>query len=477
MAKRLIILGAGPAGYVAALKASAAGLNVTLIGTHDTGGTCLQRGCVPTKTLISSCEVLEKIRRADHYGIRLSGTATPDWTGLRQRMAKVVTTMTGGVTGLLAQRGVTQVPGRARFVDRHTVELADSTRLQADYFLICTGSEPLRPSLFPFDGERIAASEDVLNWEYLPKSLVIVGGGVIACEFAFIFQTLGVDVTVIEAVDRPLPGEDRDISMLMAREMRKRKIRFVPSAVVDNVTLDTDSVACHQNGSQIAAAERVLVAIGRRPHTAGLQLESAGVRTGRRGEIEVDGVMRTSTPAIYAAGDVTAQLMLAHMAYAQAGVAVDHMLGRKPHGLITDNIPRVTFTLPEVASVGITEQAARDRGLDVLCGTFDFRALGKAHAMGELAGTVKVVANASNRQLLGVHMLGAHSGEMIHEAAIVLNRGGTVDEICSTVHAHPTLSEAILEAAEAVFGAATHKPIQAPAAQDIAHDNPRRLIV
>ncbi|MFA7592390.1 MAG: dihydrolipoyl dehydrogenase [Thiohalobacteraceae bacterium] len=477
MAKRLVILGAGPAGYVAALKASAGGLDVTLIGTHDTGGTCLQRGCVPTKTLVSSCDVLDKIQRADQYGIHVNGTATPDWPSQQRRMAKVVATMTGGITGLLTQRGVTQIPGYARFVDRHTVELTDSTRLHADYFLICTGSAPLQPSLFPFDGERVAVSDDVLKWDHLPKSLVIVGGGVIACEFAFIFQMLGVDVTVIEATDRPLPGEDRDISMLMAREMRKRRIRFVPSAMVDHVELQADSVVCHQNGSQLAAAERVLVAIGRRPHTEGLQLEAAGIRTGGRGEIEVDGVMQTSASAIYAAGDVTAQLMLAHMAYAQAGVAVDHMLGKKPHGLLTDNIPRVTFTHPEVASVGITEQTARDRGLNVLCGTFDFRALGKAHAMGELVGTVKVVGNADNRQLLGVHMMGAHSAEMIHEAVIVLNRGGTVDEICSTVHAHPTLSEAILEAAEAVFGAATHKPFQALASQDIAHDNPGRLAV
>jgi len=459
MAKKIIIIGAGPAGYVAALHASAEGAQVTLIGTQDTGGTCLKRGCIPTKTLISSCELLDNIHRAKQFGIKLDGTASPDWVGLRLRIEKVVSTMVAGVNGLLTQRSVEQVTGHARFVDPHTVEVDAGQRFSADAILICTGSRPMKPAMFPFDGQRVATSDDALQWETLPQSLVIVGGGVIACEFAFIFRSLGVEVSVIEATDRPLPTEDRTISTLISREMRKRRIKFIPSSMVEQLDVDENNISCLQNNTLLVTAERALIAIGRIPVSDKLGLDTVDVLTGSRGEIPVDRFMQTTTPSIYAAGDVTGQLMLAHAASAQGRLAIDHILGKDPQPLVMENIPRVTFTHPEVASVGITEQVAQARDINIRCGSFDLRALGKAHAMGELAGTVKVVADAHTRRLLGVHMAGAHSAEMIHEAAVLMNRNGTVEDICNTVHAHPTLSEAVMEAAEATFGFAIHKAL------------------
>jgi len=477
MIKKLVIVGAGPAGYVAALQASAAGLRVTLVGTQDAGGTCLQRGCIPTKTIIASCELLDKLKHAKQFGIDLQGNATPNWPSQRLRIDKVVSTMADGIGGLLSQRGVEQIPGRARFLDARTIEVDGTTRIRGDAVLICTGSIPTSPALFPFDGVRVATSDDVLKWPDLPKSLVVIGGGVIACEFAFIFSALGVEVSVIEATDRPLPAEDADVSTIITREMRKRRIRFVPSAMVEKLDISNAAVSCYQDGRLLAAAERALVAVGRRPNTAGLGLAAAGVNVGGRGEILVDRYMRTNIPGIYAAGDVTAQLMLAHAASAQAHVAVQHILDKKPRPLVIENIPRVTFTRPEVASTGLTEEAARQRGFGVRCGTFDFRALGKAHAIGEIAGMVKVVADADSRTLLGMHMVGAHCAELIHEAAIVLNRNGTVDEIIDTVHAHPTLSEAVQEAAESVFGFANHKPLTHSTIQDNAYELFRKVPV
>lgn len=476
MARSLIIIGAGPAGYVAALKAAAAGLAVSLIGTQDPGGTCLQRGCIPTKTLIAGCEVLEKFREARQFGIDVEGSVTVNWPAQRLRIDKVVGIMAGGIDALLKQRGVTQIPGRARLADARTVEIDGNTQVSAYAILICTGSVPSVPKQFHVDGQRIATSDEALHWDSLPESLVIIGGGVIACEFAFIFQSLGVAVCVVEAEDRPLPTEDAAVSAVINREMRKRRIRFLPSSLVGTMEIDDDAVRCYQDGKLLVCAERALVAIGRRPNTAGLGLDAVGVLPGDRGGIHVDDHMQTSVPGIYAAGDVTAGLMLAHAASAQACVAVEHIIGGNPEALVTENIPRVTFTRPEVASAGLSEAEARRRGFDVSCGNFDFRALGKAHATGDIAGLVKVVADAANGRLLGVHMVGSHCAEMIHEAAVILRRSGTVEDICTTVHAHPTLSEAMHEAAESVFGTATHKPLVRQTAQDTAHESCSRKI-
>ncbi len=461
MPEHVIIIGAGPAGYVAALEASDLGARVTLVGTHDTGGTCLHRGCIPTKTLIASCKVLTQARKAGEYGLVLEGSVRPDWGALRERMDRVVNTNVRGIGELLRNRSVSLVEGHGRVLrgdDGRTRVEVDGQRLEPGRVLLCSGSRPAIPPAFPMDGERIGCSDDVLGWESLPRSVVIVGGGVIASEFAFILAAMDVEVTIVEMADRPLPAEDTEVSKIIAREMKKRRIRFLPGMTIDDVRCDDDGVSLRGDGKEMARAERVVVAVGRAPVTAGMGLEHMGLSMGRRGEVMVDEFMRTGVEGLYAAGDVTGQCMLAHAASAQARVAVRHMLGREGHGYVNEHIPRVTFTDPEVASVGLTEQQARERYGDIRVGRFDLRALGKAHALGELSGFVKLIAHPTSRQVLGAHMVGAHAGELIQEPATLLANGCDMEMMVTAVHAHPTLAEALQEAAEDTLGQALHKP-------------------
>ncbi|MGH8670960.1 MAG: dihydrolipoyl dehydrogenase [Burkholderiales bacterium] len=453
----LIIIGGGPAGYVAALHASARGARVTLIEAKELGGTCLNRGCIPTKTLISACSLMEKLRSASRFGIDIQGEIAWKWRDVQANMDKVVGTLVKGVGGLLSNRRVEFIHGHARLTDRRTVEIAGHGMVSGDFILICSGSRAARPPIFPFDGCRVVTSDELLKWDSLPLSLAIIGEGIIACEFAFALKALGTDVTMIGMEDRPLPTLDSDISTLVAREMKKRGIRFIGGSVVDGLDINADQVEISARGIPLACAERALVCVGRVPNSDRLNLEAINLITGPRGEIRVDEFMRTSVPGVYAAGDVTGGVMLAHAASAQAKLAVDHMLGNAPATIDEMTIPWAIFTSPEIACVGMAELAAKKRGIEVRCGKFDIRGLGKAQAIGELAGTVKVVADANTRRLLGVHIIGPHATDLIHEAVLLIGNGLPTECLVRTIHAHPTLSEAVLEATEDVFGQATHK--------------------
>ena len=294
----------------------------------------------------------------------------------------------------------------------------------------------------------------------LPKSLMIIGEGVIACEFAFIFQSLGVSVNMLGMAERPLPMLDHDISRTIAREMKKRRIQFKSGKAVTQLKKDNQQWVAYHQQEELVKAERVLVCTGRIPNSANLKLDEAFVRYDERGEIQVDQFMRTTSANIYAAGDVTGGLMLAHAASAQAKIAISHMLGMTCKKYQPQYVPLAVFTQPEVATVGLTEQRAIGQGLDIAVGTFDMRALGKAHAMGEISGNIKLVVDRTSQQLLGAHMVGANVTEMIHEVALIISQQGYVDEITSTIHAHPTLSEGLAEAAEDVFSQADHKPLK-----------------
>lgn len=458
----IVILGGGPAGYVGALHAAAAGARVTLIEAGGLGGTCLHRGCIPTKTLVSACSLLDKIRRAADFGIRVEGTIIPQWSDLQSNVFRVVETMEQGVDGLLADRDVEVISGFGEVVNNRTVRVANYGTVTGDYLLLCTGSKPARPRTFPFDGQRVLTSDELFHWETLPRSLAIIGESIVACEFAFIFDSLGVEVTVVGMEPRPAPLLDADLSTLIAREMRKKGIEFSGGAPVEKLVVDGEQVRVLQAGQEVCCSERALVCVGRVPNTQGLNLEAVGVKIGARAEILVDEFMQTSAPGIYAAGDVTGRMMLAHAASAQARLAVDHMLGRSPEALDDTAIPWAIFTSPEIGCVGLTEEAARQRGFEVSCGKFDMRGLGKAQAMGELSGMVKVVADAQSKRLLGVHIMGAHASDMIHQAVVLLKQGARVDDLLGAIHAHPTLSEAVAEAAEDVFGQAIHKTLKAP---------------
>ncbi len=468
MSKHIAILGGGPAGYVAASHAAALGARVTLIDPHPLGGTCLHRGCIPTKTLVEVCNLLDKIRRADSYGLSIAGPIEADWPRLRDKASRVIDMLGRGIDGLMADRKVEHIQGFGRIVNGRTVSVEGAGPIHADAVLISTGSSPIRPASMAVDGNRIVTSDDLLRWDDLPRSLLIVGDGVVACEFAFIMQTLGVEVTLAAMGDRPLPFLDHEIANVVAREMRKRGIEFLDSSAVERLEIGAEGVTAYVEGRPHASAERALVAVGRRANSAGMGLEEAGVRLGGRGEIVTDATMRTNLDGLYAVGDVNGRLALAHAASAQARLAVDHALGLEPEPLNEEIIPWAVFTMPEIGSVGLSEQAARAQGHAVSCGRFDLRGLGKAQAMGELTGMAKVVADRISGRLLGLHLIGAHASDMVHEGAVLLRQGATIHAITHTVHAHPTLSEAILEAAEDCLGQAVHKPMKREEVQHVS---------
>ena len=339
--------------------------------------------------------------------------------------------------------------------------LSDGEQIPVDRLLLCSGSNPHRPKDFPFDGDSVCTSDELWQWKDLPKSLMVVGEGVIACEFAFIFKSMGIDVDMLGMIDKPLPTMDQSISTIISREMKKQKIRFKGGKSVASLRKEGGLWQAYDNDKQmLASAERVLVCTGRVPNTEALDLQDSHIKCDDRGAILVDNFMQTSSPNIYAAGDVTGGIMLAHAASAQAKLAIAHMMHLPCHPYDIHAIPSAVFTTPEVAAVGLTEKEANDKGIAISVGTFDMRSLGKAHAMGEIAGSIKLIAGTSNRRLLGAHMVGANVTEIIHEAVLVISQQGSVDEILNTVHAHPTLSEAVLEAAEDIFDQACHKPMK-----------------
>lgn len=476
MSIHIAIIGGGPAGYVAALHARDLGAEVTLITGNDLGGTCLWRGCIPTKTLVASSKVLMQARRADQFGLKLEGRIEPDWQAMKDRAGRIVENSAKGIEALLRNRGVQLIAEDACFVEGGRLTTT-STVVSADRYLLCTGSKPFVPRGIELDGKQVGSSDDVLNWSSLPKSVLIIGGGVIACEFAFILNALGTQVTLVERLAGPLPGEDRDVQQLILREMKKRKIRFIAGTSIERLDTGGELVRCFSKGECLVEAERVVVAVGRKPNTFGLGLENLAIALGERGEVAVDEHMMTTVPGVYAAGDVAGGLMLAHNASFQGRVAVNHMLGVVPDSVRGQQIPRVTFTDPEVASIGLTEQAARDLDIEVAAGRFDLRSLGMAQALGELAGFAKVVVDRKTGVIVGIHIVGAHASEMINEASVLLNQEARVSVLAHAVHAHPTLSEALVEAAEAALGQAIHQlqPVSKPTREP--HNEPRQLSV
>ncbi|MFA5898178.1 MAG: dihydrolipoyl dehydrogenase [Hyphomicrobium sp.] len=458
--REIVILGGGPAGYVAASHAAAHGARVILVDPKPLGGTCLNQGCIPTKVLVESCGLLEKVKRADAFGLQLDGAVSADWAALNRRAASIIAMLGQGIERLMQDRRVICMRGYGSFVDANTIRVDDDI-LRPDAILVCTGSVPHAEPQFNVDHEVIGTSDDLLAWESLPKSLMIVGSGIIACEFAFILDSLGVEVTVLASGSRLMSWADKDISLVMQREMRKRNIQVELNCRVQSLTHTAIGVNAFASGKVVTSAERALVAVGRKPNTDSLGLANAGVLTNGQGEIVVDDVLRTNVPRIYAAGDVNGRSGLAHAASAQAKLAVDHMLGRD-FALISDRaIPVAVFTNPEIAWVGRTEEEARADGIAVSSGRFDLRGLGRAHALGEISGFAKVVVDQNTGDLVGMHIIGPHASEMVHEGALVLQRKGKAAELFHTVHAHPTVSEGILEAVEDALGQATHKPLSA----------------
>jgi len=458
---RLTIIGAGPGGYVAALKAAQLGAQVTVIEDTEVGGTCLNKGCIPTKALVASAEVLHKAKNLQDYGIELNGEVSPNLSKIMDRKNKVVSTQIKGIRSLFKSWGVSLVEGRGMMLTPEKVEVQkrDNTIeiIETDKIIIATGSRPAQIPIFPFDGEHILSSDDALNLKSIPKSLIIIGAGVIGCEFACIFSELGSDVTMVEMMPRAVLTEDPEISEILERELKKKKIKLLTGIMVERAEGMHDGIHVHLSNGKEIVAEKLLVSIGRTLNTENIGLEAIGIKKGARGEILVNEKMETNIDGIYAVGDATGGMLLAHTASKQGIVAACNACGKEMR-YDSSVVPAAIFTSPEIGSVGLREHHASEKGIKIKTGRFPFRALGKAHAMGEIAGMIKVIADADTDKVLGVHIIGPHASDLVHEGALAIKAGLTIKEVAEMIHAHPTLAEGLMEAAEDVHGEAIHSP-------------------
>lgn len=464
----LVILGGGTGGYVAAIRAARVGMRVAVVERDRLGGTCLHRGCIPSKALLRSADVLHTVRQAESYGLQV-GAVGVDWAAVCRRKDRIVAGLHTGVQGLLKKAGVTVFAGTGTLMAPSIfapsgwlrVELAggEMEKLEPEYMIIATGSRPRRLGI-SIDGVHTFTSDEALASTRLPRSAVIIGGGAIGMEWASLYRDFGADVTVVEMLDCILPLEDADVAAEMQRQMEQRGVR-----ILTGVAVAPDSVRVGDGGVRLTArrgaegtelaAEMLLVSVGRAPNSDGIGLENCEQLRVENGYIQVDEYGRTGQPGIYAIGDVVGGA-LAHVAAHQGIVAVEHMQGLDPHPLRPEQVPRCTYTRPEVASVGLTEAEARRRDLSVRVGKFPFRAIGKAQVLGEADGFAKLVVDAGSGTLLGAHLIGPQVTDLISEAALAQLLNATAWELSVTVHPHPTLSEIFGEAALAVQGRAIH---------------------
>ena len=468
MSKHIAILGAGPGGYVAAIRAAQLGARVTVVEQQALGGVCLNWGCIPSKALLSVIELGDKLKKAEDLGILLPGPPRYDLARMVARKNKVVASLVKGIATLFNAWKIEVVEGRGVLTDARTIVVTakDGTQrqVQADAILIATGSSWPQLAQFPVDGNTIITSKQALDLESAPPRMIILGAGVEGCECASLFSGLGTQVTMVELQSAVLPLEDEEVSVLMARELKKRGVDVRTGTTIQEAQMRDGLVVAHLKDGSTVEAEMLLVSIGRGFQSRDIGAERAGIALGRRGEILVDDRMETNVPGVYAIGDVVGKAMLAHVASAQGKVAVENIMGH-PAKIRYDVIPAGIFTLPEVGRVGLTERQAREQALAagrdpeqaVTVGRFRYAALGKAQATGDITGLFKVIADAATGRVLGAHIVGAHAADLIHEAALAMETGATVSQIARMIHAHPTLAEGFGEALEDVEGCAIHQ--------------------
>lgn len=458
----IAILGAGPGGYVAALRAAQLGARVTVVEEGQLGGICLNVGCIPTKALLRSAEVYRTLQHAEAFGLHVEGQVRPDWPAIQARKERIVRQLVGGVGVLLRKAGVQVIQGRARFATPRMLEVTTADGVQgveAHSTVIATGSRPAQLPLPGMDLPGVIDSTTALALEDLPRRLLIIGGGAIGVEFADIFGAFGVQVTIVEMLSNLLPLMDADLGQSLARTMAQRGVQVVLDSRLSRIDAANDGLRATIDtpGGQLSLeTDRVLIAVGRQPNTEQLDLAVVGVHSEKAG-IPVDAQMRTNVPAVYAVGDVTGGIQLAHVASEGGKVAVEAALGRTS-SLDLKTIPNCVYTNPEIASVGLTEKQAREAGHDIQVGRFPLRVSGKALTYGEIDGFVKVVSEKRFGEVLGLHIVAPHASDLIHEGGLALALEATLDELASTVHGHPTLGEAIHEAVLAPGEGAIHLP-------------------
>lgn len=453
-----MIIGGGPGGYTAGIRAAMKGAKTAVVEARELGGVCLNRGCIPSKALIASATQYHRMKHAGEFGITLTAPPVYDWPAMLKRKDKVVSTMTGGIGQLFKSHGVEHVAGFGRISGPNEVSVVDDagkeTRLEAKNIIVATGSRSLSLPAFPIDGKRILTSDHLLELAHLPEKMLIIGAGVIGCEWAFMLSMLDVQVEMVEMLDHALPMEDEHCSTLIERELKKLKVKLHTKTRVESVTPGPEGVQAKLSSGEMINANQVLVSIGRAFLTEDIGLSEVGVTLNKNGSIPTGPDMRTNVKNIYAIGDVRGEILLAYTAVHDGTVAVDNCLGEKS----TKNYlgcSSVIFTHPEVASVGLREREASEK-CDVAVGKFPLRALGKAHAENEIAGEVKVIGDKKTDRLLGVHIVGTHATEIIHTAALAVNQGLTVTQLGSLIFGHPVISESIMEAAHDLHGMSVH---------------------
>lgn len=456
-----LVIGSGPAGYPCAIRLAQLGQKVAIVEAREIGGVCLNWGCIPSKALIAAGKLVKHAQEGHKMGITVSGVEV-DVQKLVAWKGKIVEQLTGGVGTLLKKNGVDFHRGMARVVGAHQVEVQSDDGvevLEAKNIVVATGSRPIEIPGFAFDGEHVWSSTEALSPEQLPKRLLVIGGGVIGLELGLVYHNLGTEVRVVEFMDRVLPGMDAELSKEMLRSLKKRKIPVHLKARAQGYE-KTDkglAVVVEIDGKdEVFDCDVILSSVGRAPNGKGLGLEEIGVTVDERGFVPVDDKRRTNVPSIYAIGDLTGQPMLAHKGTHEGLIAAAVIAGDAGAAYDPAAIPGVVFTDPEVASVGLTEEEARSQGFDVVTGKFPFRASGRAMSLNATEGFAKVVVDKNSDKLLGLHMIGPEVTELLAEGTLALELGATVGDLAMTIHAHPTLSEAIMEAAENVHKMAVH---------------------
>ena len=459
----VIVLGGGPGGYVAAIRAGQLGLKAACVEADKLGGVCLNVGCIPTKALLSSALMVNELKKADGHGISFEGL-TVDLGPAQARSRTVANRLSNGVGFLLKKNKVEHIEGYGRLLGGGAVEVeneGDRRTITAKDIIIATGSRPRSLPFLQIDEERIWSSTGALFQDKAPGSLVVVGAGAVGMEFADIYNAYGTEVTVIEALDRVLPLEDSDASRAVAQAFKKRKMKIFTSARVESTVVREDGVTIsftdRKGKDHTLDVDYVLSAVGRIPNTEDIGAEAAGVKLAQRGGfIEVDNTMRTSAPGVWAVGDCAGEQLLAHKGMHEGVVAAEHIAGVGHHTVDYGNVPNCTYCHPEVASVGLTEEQAREKGLDIEVGKFPWVGNGRALAAGDATGFVKVIRDKRYSEVVGAHIVGPHATELIAEFVMARHLESTVEEIDLAMHPHPTLSEAVAEGALGALGRALH---------------------
>lgn len=456
---KIAVIGGGPGGYEAAIMAAKKGAEVTVIEKDRVGGTCLNRGCIPTKALLASSEVIHTMKEAGKQGINILGEVNMDYSFMVDRKDGIVNGLINGIEFLFRSNNVKKVNGKGKLVDKNTVEIEkpDGTTEtdHFDYIILATGSVPVCPGIFKYDGRRVITSDEILNLKTPPKSLILVGGGVIGCEIGQYLRRMGTEVTIVEMLPQILPLEDEDVAKQLLRQFKREKIQVITGDGIASVDNNEDSVIANLQSGVSIKADMMLVAIGRRGYTEDLGLENAGIFVDGKGRVLTDATMKTNVNNIYAIGDIVNSPLLAHVASKEGLTAVYNIFGKKKE-MSYKAVPRCVYTIPEVAGVGQTVSELKSKGAEYRVGTFDFKSLGKAQCMGKTEGFMKVITD-TNDVIIGAAIVGAHATDLLAELSLAVHLGLTAKQVGDVIHPHPTLSEGIMEALHDVHGESVNK--------------------